>query len=1032
MADPQIRSGNVIIERAEFTKSHGCAPSRATIQTIIPAGYNIDSILWLIIGTSQWMGRCTDVRDLKNESTGLTTQVTAVDFRDDLFSVTIFGQINMLDRETGKIYSIIEGVPNPDTEYSGSGSTTGLAGLKGQFSQQLREDITAFRTKLRNDLNQWRNDIYNNGGDASQITYMDLVPEFFRSADPNGYILQTPYYGRVPVGTLIQWLAGTCGFKVEYSPESQERISQSDSSSWENARWNVFNLDWMTGTKVANALTQVLDALGLQVTMRMDWTRTLYVTRIGEVQYPGLIWEGVYATETEDGEALQDDADTGVWVVGDRDLYEFTDLPYEPDWNQKWNEVFWDLGGLKELADTISIDLRTARLRDFPEDYQEWAGEYEKHLNGSKINDMLATEYLKTVPYRLYRVKGMDKVLTLPEEYSGETTPREIPISTPLLSDPNKQAILKSHWVDEEQLATLYVQRVTELSEQEKGWTLIESTGQIWFDDPRFQYASTVDGKMFDELLPDDILPEDGTITVVFYGPVYRRFFGTNKRVGSQSVSGLRRGYILSDSEDDIANATEYVPDGERSADTTAEDIAAAYLARPRIVRSGSETFIGTAGHEVTGEIQRTTVSVDESSGIRETVQYANDEPSPAYDPQIELRRRLAEKDLKKVTARMSSDRRDNKLKALYAAADKVDPNQRMSGKEQRTKWMMKISKATFSECQNVERKTDDGMYYAGNPVIGEPVALDGTTERTYRTIATASVTENDERVVGVAAHSGDGHLMVATAGCYPAYVKGPVTRGDALKFSKTDWCFIKGDSGIVLAEEDYETATAVRKMVRIGGGAGGSTALMFAYAATTTNISLTGSLVLVDGIWSSQIDGKDIAVWLQTNPLENGIYTCRWDAVLGTQLTLKNSFSDADQGVLISIGFGTIYAQSMLMVGKANTLLPYSIGAVICQGGTTVNDSLSGTASRDGVTPVVGRLWCVKNQTSTAQNGIYIVQSGSWARVMKFSSTDLDGSTMNLTLGKQILLQGGALQGGTLWIVSATNTATPVYGWAK
>jgi len=910
MADPQIRNGNVIIERAEFTKSHGCAPSRATIQTIIPATYNIDSILWLIIGTSQWMGRCTDPRDIKNESTGRTTQVTAVDFRDDLFSVTVFGQINMLDRETGKIYSIVEGIPDPDRDYSGSGSTTGLAGLKGQFSQQLRDDITQFRTKLRNDLNQWRNDIYQHGGDSSQITYFDLVPEFFRTADPNGYILQTPYYGRIPVGTLIQWLAGLCGFKVEYSPESQERIALSDSSSWENARWNVFNLDWMTGTKVANALTQVLDALGLQVTMRMDWTRTLYVTRIGEIQYPGLIWEGVYATETEDGEAVQDDADTGVWIVGDRDLYEFTDLPYEPDWNQNWNEVFWDIGGLKELADGLGLDLRLARLRDFPVEYQEWTGDYEKHLNGSKINDMLATEYLKTVPYRLYRITGMENVLTLPEEYSGTTTPREIPISTPLLSDPNKQAILKSHWVDEEQLATLYVQRVTELSEQEKGWTLIESTGQIWFDEPRFQYAETVDGKLFDELLPEDILPEDGTVTVVFYGPVYRRFFGTNKRVGSQSVSGLRRGFILADSEDDIANATENIPDGERSADTTAEDIAAAYLARPRIVRSGSEKFVGIAGHEVSGEIQRTTVSVDESSGITETVQYANDEPSPAYDPQIELRRRLAEKDLKKMTARMSSDRRDNKLRALFAAADKVDPNQRMTGKEQRAKWAMMVSKTTMADCSNTDRGNES--YVAGEPVIAEP-DTSATKERPYKTVVEASVTENDERVLGVATHGGDGHMMVATSGCYPAYVKGPVTRGDALKFSKTDWCFIKGDTGIVLAEEDYATATAARKMVRIGGGASASTVL-FADVATTANITLSGHAT-IDG----QSSWTKILVWKQSTASQNGIYSVA--LVDGSYVWTKDqSFAAADEYIIV-VKRGTLYGQCSFIVTAANTI---------------------------------------------------------------------------------------------------------------
>jgi hypothetical protein len=1022
MADPLIRNGVVIIEQAEFTKSHGAAPSRASITTEIPSSHRIDDILWLIIGTSQWMGRCNDVRQIKNESTGLTSQISAVDFRDDLFSVTVFGQINMLDRETGKVYSIVEGIPDPDAPYSGSGSTVGLAGLKGQFSTTLREDITRFREKLRNDIQQFRNEIYNNGGDSSQISYFDLVPEFFRSADPNGFILQTPYYGRIPVGTLIQWLAGLCGFHVEYSSESQVRINLSDSSSWESARWNVFNLDWGTGTKVANALTQVLDALGLQFTMRMDWTRTLSVTRIGEIQYPGLIWEGVGATSTEDGDAIQDDADTGVWIVGDRDMYEFTDLPYEPDWNQNWNKLFWDIGGLAEKAKELGLDLRLARVRDMPEDYQEWSGEYERHLNGSKINDMLVTEYLKTIPFRLYRIKGMDQVLKLPEEFSGESTPREVPIASPLLSDPNKQAILKSHWCDEELLASLYVLRVTELSEQEKGWTLIETTGQIWFDEGRFQYLPIVDTLLFDELLPEHIIPEDGTITSIFYGPIYRRLFGTNQRVGSQSVTGLRRGFILADSEDDIANATEFVVDGERSADATAEDIAAAYLARLRIVRSGSEEFVGTAGHEVSGEIQRTTVSVSEGEGIKESVQYANDEPSPAYDPQMELRRRLSDKALQKASFRQETDRRDRKLRELYAASDKEDPKNRITGKEQRAKWAtMMGARAGMFTCANTARGTDS--YLAGQPIIAEaePKDVDPKPEYPYKTIVKASVTENDDRVVGVAGCGGDGHLMVVTHGCYPAYVKGPVTRGDSLKFSKTDWCFIKGD-GIATAEEDYTETTAVRKMVRVGGGAGAAASLLLVHAVTTANFAFPDSPT-VDSISAANLDGKDVLVWLQTTTTENGIWTYTASAVAGSRWSKKVSFALTDRGTLINVAAGLLNAQSVFMVGKADTVFPFVVGDVSCQGATTANHALSGTSSTDGVTPTAGRLWLVWKQTSSTENGIYVVMSGSWIRVMKFGVDDADGSTANLAMGRRAYAQSGTLYGQSAFLVTSANT---------
>lgn len=52
----------------------------------------------------------------------------------------------------------------------------------------------------------------------------------------------------------------------------------------------------------------------------------------------------------------------------------------------------------------------------------------------------------------------------------------------------------------------------------------------------------------------------------------------------------------------------------------------------------------------------------------------------------------------------------------------------------------------------------------------------------------------------------------------------------------------------------------------------------------------------------------------------------------------------------------------------------------------TTANITLSGTQLIDGVTVAVGDRVLVKNQSTAAQNGIYIVQSGAWVR-----STDAD-----------------------------------------
>lgn len=52
----------------------------------------------------------------------------------------------------------------------------------------------------------------------------------------------------------------------------------------------------------------------------------------------------------------------------------------------------------------------------------------------------------------------------------------------------------------------------------------------------------------------------------------------------------------------------------------------------------------------------------------------------------------------------------------------------------------------------------------------------------------------------------------------------------------------------------------------------------------------------------------------------------------------------------------------------------------------TTGNDSLSGLAARDGVTPVAGERAGVINQSTPSQNGIYITAAGAWTR-----ATDAD-----------------------------------------
>lgn len=87
----------------------------------------------------------------------------------------------------------------------------------------------------------------------------------------------------------------------------------------------------------------------------------------------------------------------------------------------------------------------------------------------------------------------------------------------------------------------------------------------------------------------------------------------------------------------------------------------------------------------------------------------------------------------------------------------------------------------------------------------------------------------------------------------------------------------------------------------------------------------------------------------------------------------------------------------------------------------TTVNDTLSGLAARDGVTPIAGDRVLSKNQTTTSANGVYVAAAGAWTRAV-----DADGAG-ELTPGAFWYVEEGTTQGKTQWRIE--NTGTIVLG---
>ena len=88
------------------------------------------------------------------------------------------------------------------------------------------------------------------------------------------------------------------------------------------------------------------------------------------------------------------------------------------------------------------------------------------------------------------------------------------------------------------------------------------------------------------------------------------------------------------------------------------------------------------------------------------------------------------------------------------------------------------------------------------------------------------------------------------------------------------------------------------------------------------------------------------------------------------------------------------------------------------CRAATTGAITLSAAQTIDGVAVVAGDRVLVKNQSSTAENGIYDCSTGTWRR-----SADFDG-TNDFTSGTQVLVTAGSTYAGTSWY--ATVSASP------
>ena len=175
-------------------------------------------------------------------------------------------------------------------------------------------------------------------------------------------------------------------------------------------------------------------------------------------------------------------------------------------------------------------------------------------------------------------------------------------------------------------------------------------------------------------------------------------------------------------------------------------------------------------------------------------------------------------------------------------------------------------------------------------------------------------------------------------------------------------------------------TATAIAIAAAQVSGLAASATTDTTNATNITSGTLSAARLPTSGVTAGTYNGSAT----QNIPLTFDVYG-RLTAV-GAPVTITPAFADITNKPTTLSGYGITDAYTKTEVdGLVQGLDPkQSVKAA-----TTANITLSGAQTIDGVSVVAGDRVLVKDQTSPAQNGIYIVASGAWIR-----ATDMDSWT--------------------------------------
>ena len=174
-----------------------------------------------------------------------------------------------------------------------------------------------------------------------------------------------------------------------------------------------------------------------------------------------------------------------------------------------------------------------------------------------------------------------------------------------------------------------------------------------------------------------------------------------------------------------------------------------------------------------------------------------------------------------------------------------------------------------------------------------------------------------------------------------------------------------------------------------------------------------------LDGSFNTFI-GQGQPFYATLNPIQSGL-TITNSTINSTSIGLITPSSGVFTNISTTTGsISTTPSNPTDLVNKNYVdmfVQGYAIKAE-CQVATTGNITLSGLQTIDGYTTLANDRVLVKNQTTLAQNGIYVASTGAWAR-------SSDANTWNSLISAFTFIMNGTTQQNSGWVCTITSGGT-------